>query len=213
MNNIRLLLFCLILQGGMVFGNTDMPEPYHSTPTLPLFMHGWFGPTNQRYLRHFIQQYRPQIVVELGSWMGLSTIFMAQHMQQGAKLYAVDTWLGSVEHRVEPQFSCFLPTLYQQFLSNCKHHGVTNIVIPVRRTTLEAARMLSICPNLVYVDASHAEEDVYNDIMAWYPKLASKGILCGDDWGWESVQKGVIRAAKDLQKTFKTDDNFWFFDF
>jgi hypothetical protein len=37
--------------------------------------------------------------------------------------------------------------------------------------------------------------------------------MCGDDWGWESVRKGVIRAAQELGKKIKVDDNFWYFEF
>ncbi len=63
-----------------------------------------------------------------------------------------------------------MPAAYWQFLTNCKNLKLTNKIIPIRMTSLEAAKFLSIKPDLIYIDASHEEVDVYNDIMAWYPK-------------------------------------------
>lgn len=53
---------------------------------------------------------------------------------------------------------------------------------------------------MIYLDGAHDTQSVYNDIIARYPHLTDSGIMCGDDWGWESVQKGVLMAAKVLKK-------------
>ena len=191
----------------------DSPEPYRSIKTLPYVEHGWFPDTNKAYLLRFIEQLRPKVVVEVGSWLGLSTMEMAYHLQSGARLYAVDTWQGSVEHIKIPEFKAFLPTLFRQFLSNVKHKGLTEIIVPIRMSSLEAAASLEVMPQLIYIDASHAEEDVYNDIIAWYKKLTPGGILCGDDWNaWASVRKGVLRAVYNLRVIVHYDNNFWYFD-
>jgi len=73
-------------------------------------------------------------------------------------------------------------------------------------------RKLDIKPDLVYIDASHEEIDVYNDIKAWFPKLSRNGMLCGDDWNWESVRKGVTKYCNENNITVKNDDTFWWFE-
>lgn len=184
--------------------NPSLPVPYNSIDILNADYDGWLSETNQKGLKHFIITLKPKVVVEIGSWMGLSAIFMALSLPANSKLYAVDHWQGSIEHHMNQEWSAKLPTLYQQFLSNVIHAGVTHKIIPTRMSSLEAAKTLNIKPNIVYIDGSHQEVDVYNDIIAWYKKLEIGGILCGDDYAWGNeaiggfVYNGVHKAAKDL---------------
>jgi len=203
---IYLIVLINFLQN--VYSTVDF---YNLNELLPLNLDGWCNPANRIHLKRITLEKQPKIVVELGVWMGLSISIIAQNMLSNSKLYAVDTFKGSNEHITDPQYSQFLPTLYQQFLSNMIHLKITDKVIPVKMTTLEAALFLDIKPEMVYVDASHEEEDVYHDIKAWYAKLSKNGIMCGDDWGWETVQRAVIRIAKELNQTVRFDDSFWWF--
>ena len=46
----------------------------------------------------------------------------------------------------------------------------------------------------IYVDASHDAEDLFQDMVVYFPLLdASGSVLVGDDWNWPSVQEGVAR--------------------
>ena len=191
-------IFCLF--GGLLF-NINLtgasPEPYASLTLLPYKEHGWFCPPNQLALEKIINSRRPMVVVEVGCWLGLSTCFMAERMPRGAKLYAVDHWDGSVEHH-DAEFVGFLPTLYQQFLSNVVHRGLTDVIVPVRMSSKDAFVNLSVKADLVYIDASHDAESVYNDIIMWVQKLAPGGELYGDDYSWRTVREGLYRAANEL---------------
>jgi len=200
---------------GLVAASPDgmkrLPEPYRSLTLLPFDGHGWIEPPNQRGLAQLLTERDVAVAVELGSWLGRSTRWIAGHLPPDGRLYAVDTWAGSPEMRGARECEDRFPSLYQQFLSNIVHAGLASTVIPVRMTTEEAARALAVCPDLVYVDACHDEAAVYQDIMAWQGKLAPNGVLCGDDWRLEGVQRAVRRAAAALDKTVHCDDNFWWF--
>ena len=93
-----------------------------------------------------------------------------------------------------------LPALYQQFLSNMVHAKLTDIVIPVRMTSLKAAQALSDKIgqiDLVYIDASHDTYSVVLDLHTYLPFVQSSGgILCGDDWWFEDVKLAVKIFAK-----------------
>lgn len=196
----------------------SMPEPYRSVSLLKPDWHGWFSGPNRAMIEQFIRTQNPKVILEVGTWLGNSAIFMAHLLAEDGKLYAVDHWQGSIEHDTMPDAKIRLKTLYQQFLSNVVYAGMANKIVPLRMSSLEAARSISVQPDLIYLDGAHSEEDIYNDILAWYPKLNKGGILCGDDYAWGDAQIGYIkngieRAARilGLGKPTIVENIFWYF--
>jgi hypothetical protein len=192
-----------------LFSFQNLPYPYSEIQVKPKLTHGWF--VNQNQLKMIFKKHPIKTVVELGSWLGNSTIFIANLLPIDGKIYAVDHWLGSSEHQGRSDVVNLLPTLYEQFLSNIIHENLTDKVIPIKQTTVEAAYNLHISPDMVYVDASHDENSVYQDLTLWHAKLAINGILCGDDYTWESVKKAVNKFAKDNNLELKSLSAFWWF--
>lgn len=184
---------------------SKMPEPYRSIKNLPMDEHGWFF--NGPFIEDIFKKKQIRTIIEVGSWLGLSTRFMARLLPADGKIYAVDTWQGSIEHKKDAR----LPTLYQTFLSNVKHAELTDKIIPFRMTSLEASQALNVQADLIYIDASHEAEDVYDDIIAWAPHLKEDGILCGDDWNTDGVKQGVTQASIDLQKEIHFFGTFWMY--
>jgi len=207
LNMKRFFCFLMCISG---FLFSDMPEPYRSINDLPFDEHGWFG--NAQQLEGIIAAKSPKTVIEIGSWLGASTRFIASHLPKEGILYAIDTWRGSPTepwHMQDPR----LPYLYQLFLSNVKHANLTDKIIPIRMNSLEAATALNIKADLIYLDASHEKEDVINDIMYWSPHLNPNGTLCGDDyWTFGTVRDAVNHCASILNKKVSVIGNFWFFE-
>lgn len=200
---------CLLLCGFNISLWSDLPEPYQSNVDLPFDGHGWF--MNAEQLQVQLSKKPAKVVIEVGSWLGCSTRFIASAIPDGGVVYAVDTWLGSSDeslHLQDPR----LPYLYQQFLSNVKHAGLTSKIIPVRMRSLEAASGINVKADLIYIDAGHDTASVFQDIMAWYPHLNQGGIMCGDDWGWLTVQSAVIMGANQLGKRVCASGNFWWYE-
>jgi len=166
---------------------------------------------NGPQLKKLIGEKKPKIIVELGSWLGESAIFMADLLDNDGKLYAVDHWQGSVEHHEVTNSKALLPSLYQQFLSNVIHAKLTNKIIPVKSSTYEAAFNLDVKADLIYVDAAHDEKNVFQDIYLWYPKLKPTGIMCGDDWAWGTVRTAVKKFAKVHNLEIVSDNFFWYY--
>ena len=76
--------------------------------------------------------------------------------------------------------------------------------------------------DFIYIDGNHSYEYVLQDLIDWYPKLKSGGVIIGDDavdtpdrvrendnvfidWGYENCygNYGVIKAFEDFSKTVK----------
>jgi hypothetical protein len=190
----------------------QLPQPYDTIVVLPFDNQGWFS--NAEQLKECFLEKNIQTVIEVGSWLGSSARFFGREVGAGGKVYCIDNWIGPTnpsakELEAYQTFKDLLPCLYQQFLSNVIHANLTDRIIPIRMESLEAAKGLSISADLIYIDAAHSEEAVFADIVAWSEHLATDGILCGDDWNWIEVRKGVERGASFLGKDIRVSEGFW----
>lgn len=187
-------------------GTTLFPYSLIESP-LPLFLHGWFKDECREGLKRLIEDNGVRTVVELGSWLGQSTLYMASLLPEGGKVYAIDHWIDSGDLEK--------PCVYKQFLSNVIRAQLTERVVPIRTTTTEAAQDWEIEVDLIYVDASHEEKDVYQDISVWYPIAKRCGaVLCGDDYLWRPeegypVQKALKRFCEKMGLTHRNSGVFW----
>ncbi len=190
-----------------------LPSPYNEVKELlPVHWHGWYG--NSQWIKNLMSVNKISTCIEVGSWLGCSTVHIASLLQPNGKLYAVDTWEGCIQHVENPEWKAMLPTLYKQFLSNMIHANLTDIVVPMRMTSLEGAKILSqkfSAVDMVYIDAAHDTQSVWNDLHAYWPLIKRKtGILCGDDWSWETVRAAVVQFAQKYHLTIYAEYNFWF---
>ena len=132
-------------------------------------------------------------IVEVGSWKGKSSAFMAVIIANSNKIInftCVDTWLGSVEHQGHDEIKN--DTLYELFIENM--NPVKDYFTPLRLTSVEASsKFEDNSLQAVFIDASHEYKDVKEDIEHWLPKVKRGGILCGHDYhpSWQGVVKAV----------------------
>lgn len=179
---------------------------YDYIKPIPFDNHGWFQ--NKPQLERIFEENEIESVIELGSWAGTSTRYFGEKLRGKGVVLAVDTWLGSQNeeaHLKDPRIAY----LYQLFLSNVKHAGLEEVIIPFKMTTDEAAVAIEFKADLIYVDGDHSTRQVVRDIINWNSHLSSRGILCGDDWQWGTVRKGVEQAAKQLGRQIEAEGNFW----
>ena len=140
--------------------------------------------------------------VEVGSWRGRSTAFLAVEIANSGKnikFDCVDTWRGSLDeevHQTDP--SVINDTLYDEFLANME--PVKNLVNPIRATSLEAVTKYEDGSlDFVLIDGSHMYADVHADITAWIKKIKPGGMIAGDDYEWcMPGDKGVKGAVNEL---------------
>lgn len=197
---MRIYLFLLTF--GLVFfqgirGDVSLPSPYDTVELLPYNPQGWYS--NGKAIKELFAEKNPMVVVEVGCWMGVSTMDMASLLPSDGIIYAVDHWKGSEEHQPGEQFwNPILPKLYEQFLSNVIHRGLCDKIIPVRMGSLEASQVLAeIKADIVYIDAAHDYESVYADLNAWYPLVKENGVLCGDDFPHPPIQRALYQFAQE----------------
>jgi predicted O-methyltransferase YrrM len=186
-------------------------DPLHnlSANLFEFDIQGWNS--QHAYLRDGILELRPLVVVEIGVWKGASSIFMAECLKQtesrGA-LIAVDTWLGSFEHWLAPDYHAqmsFLqgyPAMYHKFASNVVRAGVADYVVPLPIDSINAAHILrghGIVPGMIHLDGAHDYESVMADLRTWWPLLAPGGLLVGDDYDTDG---GFVQLRRAFDEFF-----------
>jgi hypothetical protein len=63
--------------------------------------------------------------------------------------------------------------------------------------------------DLIYLDGSHEEEDVYQDLVTWWDIVKPGGPLFGDDWTWDGVRLAVQRFASENHLSISHRHDKW----
>ena len=162
----------------------------------------WCKPDKAHTLASIIVGLRPQLVVEIGVWMGGSLIPMLLalgHVRQGRAI-AIDPWAkgasvvgqdgenaqwwGAVDHEAA----------YRKFLARLELHELTSLCT-VRRVPADQCEP-DEC-QLLHIDGNHGPQAV-RDVERFAPHVTPGGILVLDDLDWAGghVSQARTRAGE-----------------
>lgn len=152
---------------------------------------GWLSLHEGQFLRKSALMVRdnPGTIVEIGSFQGKSTIWLASTRQT---VYAVDPHMGEVDDKKLP------PTL-SAFKKHIKEFGVAEWVNLLRMTSMEAAAGWDKKIKLLFIDGLHDEANAGQDYRSWSPFVTEGGIVAMHDafCGWEGVEKVAEKYIVD----------------
>lgn len=155
--------------------------------------------------------------VEVGSWLGRSTVYLAEQIARSGKriaLDAVDSWDGGsrdpANARLREELAKQTEPLYEHFLRNLDQCGVKGRVRPVRCDSARAAAdYLDGSLDLVFIDGDHAQPKVTADLEAFWPKVRLGGKLAGHDIGETSVEAAVEGFCRQRGLTYYREGASW----
>lgn len=120
------------------------------------------------------------VIVEIGSWKGKSTIWLAKGSQAGHHIpvYAIDPHIGAPEHHIiiNPNIWTF-----DEFKKNIQQAGVIEIVKPIVNRSENVARTWNQPIEFLWVDGAHAYQSAKLDFDSWYPHVIDGGIIAYHD--------------------------------
>lgn len=137
---------------------------------------GWFhhGPK----ILELLDQHRPKVCVELGSWLGASAIPVARSIRRwGGTLTCVDTWGGDIHTTTAKS-----PWMLVSCARNIIDGGVGPSVRLIPSESVIAGQHWSGPIDYLYVDADHSEQACAADLAAWFPHVRPGGLIVGDDY-------------------------------
>jgi predicted O-methyltransferase YrrM len=163
-------------------------------------IHGWTRPEQLIWLMKAIHALPDSgIAVEIGVWQGRSALSMAEACRgTRKKVYAIDPWLdGTQSQQSVREVSTSNVLSFQEahtaFLANLQYFELQDWCIPIRDTSLNVAKTWQHgLIDLIFVDGSHEYDAVAADLEAWMPLIKTGGIICGDDWSWQTVRSAVL---------------------
>jgi predicted O-methyltransferase YrrM len=154
---------------------------------------GWFNHGDQ--ILRLVEQHRPKVCVELGTWQGASAIPVARSIRRwGGTITCVDTWGGEVDGTHDRQ----QPWMLLSCARNIALGGVSGNIRLIPATTAEAAAWWTEPIDYLYIDADHSYDGVVADLYSWVPFVKPGGLLLGDDYG-NTLFPGVKTAWDEFE--------------
>jgi hypothetical protein len=137
---------------------------------------------------------RERAIVEIGSYKGKSTCYLATGAQSGggAHVWAVDPW--DTAGNVTGRFGYADPATREAFERQVSLVGMGAHITAVKGFSVAVARSWTGPPiGLLYIDGDHSERAVRGDYVAWREYLTPGAIVIFDDF--DTPRNPGVRAA------------------
>ena len=177
-------------------------------------------PGQREVIKLWLEEIKPKVIVEVGSWMGDSTAIWGKYAKENnGVVIAIDHWNDNHDTGLMAKTKGIL----DQFDMNMTELGVARHVTRFCGDSVETAKHFKDgFADFVFIDACHLYSRVSKDIDAWLPKVRSGGLICGHDFEaemfWEEgLEKdffkerhnGVIKAVKERFGECKPVEGMW----
>lgn len=147
---------------------------------------------------------KDSVMVEIGSYIGESTILFAQHCK---KVYAIDIWENGYDKTDSASELYDMKIIEKAFDNRMKEF--VNVIKIKGNSKEENLKFENNSLDFVYIDANHQYEHVLEDIDLWLSKIKVGGFIGGHDYGH---CPGVTRAVGEIFKSKKLrvfEDTSW----
>jgi len=144
---------------------------------------------------------RPQVVVELGAYNGVSFFTFCQSMKENdidGLCYAVDTWAGD-EHT-----GSYDTSVIDGVRAHAREHYRGNSYLLQMYFNEALAHFDQESIDLLHIDGLHTYEAVKEDFNNWYPKLKPGGVILFHDIEARIKDYGVWKLWSELEAEYDT---------
>jgi GT2 family glycosyltransferase len=146
------------------------------------------------FARWLVEQARPRILVELGSWTGLAYFAFCEAVERAGlatRCFAIDAWEENEQagySRAEVYETVFAP--------NARYSDFSTLV---RATSDEGSERFGAGTiDLLHIDGLHARDVVRQDFEHWLPKLSDRAIVLLHDTNVHGKDFGARRLWTEL---------------
>ena len=155
---------------------------------------GWLAPSERRFLfKSAAGCSGKAVIVEIGSWEGKSTAYLAGGSKIGkkAKVYAIDPHQDSYAHI--PKLGKGISTL-EAFKENMLKAGVQDIVEPIVKLSKDAAVGWDKPIEFLWIDGEHSYKEAKQDFNLFEKNVIDGGLIAFHDATYDNV-KTVVKEV------------------
>lgn len=161
---------------------------------------GWMAPDCLDWLAK--QGAAATKIVEVGCWKGRATAALLSRSE--ARLWAVDTWQGTMVDQEQDKYFNDKEYAYQDFRTNLKYYFDRQQIVPLQMTSNQGGSTIAITQghrsmDFIFLDGDHRYEAVLDDIQNYKTLVRPGGTLAGHDYAterWTGVKKAVDKVFK-----------------
>ncbi|CAI0453837.1 unnamed protein product [Linum tenue] len=216
---IRETLLTRVYGGASPFDN--FPPPHVANSLRDRKLKGWGS--KGAVFRHLIEEVRPKIIIEVGTFLGASAVHMATLTRQlgldDTLILCIDDFRGWPGFREQFQFINHINgdvMLLYQFMQNVVYSNVTDSVLPLpfsTGSTLSRLCQWGVTADLIEIDAGHEFNSAWSDINRAFRLLRPGGVMFGHDYFRMGDNRGVRRAVNLFAQIYglrvQTDGEHW----
>lgn len=134
-------------------------------------------------------------VLQLGTWMGFSTIVLADALKRSRAIYKTTLSFDTVE------CNATVHNLARKFLKRAGHDDIVRFH-DGESTEPNILQNLLDHYDFIYVDSSHTRDGTVREIELYFPRLKPGGLMAFHDSSlhaavWDPTRKGGVRRALD----------------
>jgi len=179
----------------------DQPDPPQLRKIRGLLSDG----AGQILQEHARQVTPDRHVVEVGSYTGKSTCYLATALPDGVPMVAIDTWDALEEEGwwEDRKLGYSDPETLKEFKENLALFGVSKKVEVVRDYSVAAAEWFEFWEQalpigLFWLDGDHRGKAVRADLHAWVPLMEDDTVVLFDDYYYGGVSSSLRNVEHEL---------------
>jgi len=186
-------------------------EINHEYEPLMIHPHSIFWSGHVDFAYDLINNFKPCIVVELGTHWGRSLFAMAQAVKDAdlhdhVEMHAIDTWQGD-EHTGKYNNEAY------NFVNKIIKLYYSNIRIILHRKSFDevSSQFQNKSIDLLHIDGYHTYDAVKHDFETWISKVKDDGMVLFHDVAEYKEDFGVYKLWKELSAQKENFEGFKFF--
>jgi len=140
------------------------------------------APNRWDALFELLKTRRHSVGAEIGIASGTTAGHLVRMLPDIARYICVDPWRGQTARERR-----------EEFMERIE--GVRGLIDVIEEPSVQAADMVNVPLDWIFIDAGHRYGDVKQDIASWVPKVRKGGLITGHDYCEQ--HEGVIKAVDE----------------
>lgn len=181
-------------------------------------MEGWCTHEKACVLFKLVEDYKPELCAELGTFSGRSIVAIASGLKAigGGIIFGIDPWrveaaLEGTNTDADNQWWKQVPwdRIIREYYDRLLEYELLEYTSHFRKHDLDCLIYFNDeSINLIHFDSNHSEEVAVRTVHSWWPKLAEGCVIVMDDITWSGQSKAVVVLGEYGCETIKEYDTY-----